>query len=326
MECDKCPSEAVMHAAYSGLHMCEEHFCASVEKRVRRRVREDNLLADDASIDDPETWVVGLSGGKDSVVLTEILADTFAEDPRIELIALSIHEGIEGYRDESLDASKELTDELEIHHEVVTYEDEFDVRMDDVVEDDPEDMSACAYCGVFRRDILSRYAAELDADKLLTGHNLDDEAETALMNFLEGDVRKISQQFDASLGPFEGAEASQTRGEREEFVPRAKPLRDVPEKEVALYAHLRDLPAHITECPHAEEAFRGEIQQLLYRLEEKHPGTRHSIMAGYEKLAGLAATEYDDDNPDLDECENCGSPTTGEQCRKCGLLAALEAV
>jgi uncharacterized protein (TIGR00269 family) len=326
MECDKCPSEAVMHAAYSGLHMCEEHFCASVEKRVRRRVREDNLLPDDASIDDPETWVIGLSGGKDSVVLTEILADTFAEDPRIELIALSIHEGIEGYRDESLDASKELTEKLEIQHEVVAYEDEFDVQMDDVVEDDPENMSACAYCGVFRRDILSRYAAELDADKLLTGHNLDDEAETALMNFLEGDVRKISQQFDASLGPFDGAEASQTRGEREEFIPRAKPLRDVPEKEVALYAHLRDLPAHMTECPHADEAFRGEIQQLLYKLEEKHPGTRHSIMAGYEKLAGLAATEYDDDNPDLDECENCGSPTTGSQCRKCGLLAALEAV
>ena len=325
MECDKCPSEAVMHAAYSGLHMCEEHFCASVEKRVRSRVREDNLLPDDASIDDPETWVIGLSGGKDSVVLTEVLADTFAEDPRIELIALSIHEGIDGYRDESLDASKELTEKLEIQHEIVTYEDEFDVRMDEVVEDDPENMSACAYCGVFRRDILSRYAAELDADKLLTGHNLDDEAETALMNFLEGDIRKISQQFDASLGPFDGAEASQTRGEREEFVPRAKPLRDVPEKEVALYAHLRDLPAHITECPHAEEAFRGEIQQLLYRLEEKHPGTRHSIMAGYEKLAGLAATEYED-NPDLDECESCGSPTTGNQCRKCGLLAALEAV
>ena len=138
MECDKCPSEAVMHAAYSGLHMCEEHFCASVEKRVRRRVREDNLLPDDASIDDPETWVIGLSGGKDSVVLTEILADTFAEDPRIELIALSIHEGIDGYRDESLDASKELTEKLEIQHEIVTYEDEFDVRMDDVVEEDPE--------------------------------------------------------------------------------------------------------------------------------------------------------------------------------------------
>ncbi len=67
--------------------------------------------------------------------------------------------------------------------------------------------------------------------------------------------------------------------------PTGQPLRDVPEKEVALYAHLKDLPAHITECPHSSEAYRGEIQQLLLKLEENHPGTRHSIMAGYEELA-----------------------------------------
>jgi uncharacterized protein (TIGR00269 family) len=326
MECDKCGTQAVLHAAYSGLHLCEQHFCAAVEKRVRRRVREDSLLGADATPEDPETWVIGLSGGKDSVVLTHILHETFDADPRVELVALSIHEGIEGYRDESLDACRELTADRDLRHEVISYDDEFDVQMDDVVESDPMNMSACAYCGVFRRDILSRYAAELEADKLLTGHNLDDEAETALMNFLEGDIKKISQQFDASLGPFEGDDDELTRNETDTFVPRAKPLRDVPEKEVALYARLKDLPAHITECPHSEEAFRGEIQQLLYDLEENHPGTRHSIMAGYEELAALAASKYRGDGPDLDECEQCGSPTTGDQCRKCGLLAALEAV
>jgi uncharacterized protein (TIGR00269 family) len=325
MDCDKCGADAVLHAAYSGLHLCEDHLCQSVEKRVRRRVREDNLLPDDATPDDPETWVVGLSGGKDSVVLTQILAETFDQDPRVELVALSVHEGIDGYRDRSLDACRELTADLDIRHEVVSYEEEFDVRMDDVVEEDPHDMAACAYCGVFRRDVLSRYAAGLGADKLVTGHNLDDEAETALMNFLEGDIRKLSQQFDASLGPFEGAEAERTRAESEDFVPRAKPLRDVPEREVALYARFRDLPAHITECPHAEEAYRGEIQELLYDLEETHPGTRHSIMAGYEELAALAAKEYDasDADGDLGECAECGSPTGREVCRKCGLLDAL---
>ncbi|PSP92248.1 TIGR00269 family protein [Halobacteriales archaeon QS_4_66_20] len=326
MDCDKCGDTAVSHAAYSGLHLCEEHLCASVEKRVRRRVREDNLLGRDATPEDPETWVIGLSGGKDSVVLTHILHETFAKDPRVELVALSIHEGIEGYRDESLDACRELTADRDLRHEVVSYDEEFDVRMDEVVEDDPKNMSACAYCGVFRRDVLSRYAADIGADKLLTGHNLDDEAETALMNFLEGDVRQIAQQFDASLGPFDGASSERTRGETEAFVPRAKPLRDVPEKEVALYARFEGLPAHITECPHAEEAYRGEIQQLLYDLEERHPGTRHSIMAGYEELAALAATEHRSEDPALDECEQCGSPTTGDRCRKCSLLDALEAV
>ena len=325
MDCDKCGTEAVMHAAYSGLHLCEEHFLSSVETRVRRRVREDNLLPADATVENPETWVVGLSGGKDSVVLTTILHETFAEDPRVELVALSIHEGIEGYRDESLAACEELTADLNIRHETVTYEDEYDIKMDNVVESDPHDMSACAYCGVFRRDALSRYATELDADKLLTGHNLDDEAETAIMNFLEGDISQIAQHFDASLGPFDGDDETHTRGESDDFVPRAKPLRDVPEKEVALYAHLRDLPAHITECPHAEEAYRGEIQELLYDLEENHPGTRHSIMAGYEELAALVAAEHREDSPDFDECTVCGGPTTRDRCRKCGLLDALDA-
>ena len=309
-----------MHAAYSGAHLCESHFLESVERRVRRRVREDSLLPGDATPEEPETWVIGLSGGKDSVVLTDVLHDTFTEDPRVELVGLTIHEGIEGYRDESLDACVELADRLGIRHEVVTYEDEFGIRMDDVVEDDPEDMAACAYCGVFRRDALSRYADELGADKLLTGHNLDDEAQTAVMNFLEGDLSQIAKHFDASLGGFD------ERSESEEFVPRAKPLRDVPEKEVALYAHLRDLPAHITECPHASEAYRGEIQRLLYDLEENHPGTRHSIMAGYEELGEIVAEEYGDERTDgLDDCARCGSTTTREICRKCSLLESLEA-
>src|SRR6056297_2762456 len=117
MDCDKCDREAVMHAAYSGLHLCDEHFRRSVDKRVRRRIREDDLLPSSATPDDPETWLIGLSGGKDSVVLTKLLYDTFHEDPRVELVALTIHEGIEGYRDESLAACEELAADLGIRHE-----------------------------------------------------------------------------------------------------------------------------------------------------------------------------------------------------------------
>ncbi|EMA49866.1 tRNA 2-thiolation protein NcsA [Halococcus salifodinae] len=319
MDCTKCDREAVLHAAYSGAHLCEHHLRASVEKRVRRRIREDGLIGDDATPQDPETWLLGLSGGKDSVVLGSILTETFADDPRIELVALTIHEGIEGYRDESLDAASAFADDHGIPHEVVTYADEFDLEMDRVVEKDPENMAACAYCGVFRRELLAEYADAYGADKLLTGHNLDDEAQTAMMNVLEGDVAQMAKHFDASLGPFP------ERTNTTEFVPRAKPLRDVPEKEVALYAHLADLPVHMAECPHSSEAYRGEIQQLLFDLEENHPGTRHSIMAGYEEFAKLAAEAYRGDGPDLGECERCGGTTTREICRSCQLTEAVHA-
>jgi len=306
-----------MNAAYSGAHLCEEHFLRSVERRVRRRIREDGLVPDGATPEEPVTWLIGLSGGKDSAALADVLHDTFERDPRIELVALTAHEGIEGYRDESLAACERLVADLGIRHEVVTYAEEFDVAMDDVAESDPLDMAPCAYCGVFRRDVLSRYADRFDADLLLTGHNLDDEAETALMNVLEGDLAQVAKHFDASLGPL--AERNDSG-----FVPRAKPLRDVPEKEVALYAHLRDLPVHFAECPHADRSFRGKIQELLLELEENHPGTRHSILSGYEELAALAADEYREDDPDVGECDRCGAPTSREVCRKCGLLDAMK--
>ncbi|SNR35927.1 tRNA 2-thiolation protein NcsA [Halorubrum vacuolatum] len=323
MECDTCGAEAIHHAAYSGAHLCGEHLCRSVERRVKRRVREDGLLDPDATPEDPDRWVIGLSGGKDSVALTHILDDVFGKDPRVEMLALTIHEGIDGYRDASLDACVDLAADLSIRHEVVTYEEEFDVRMDDVAREDPENMAPCAYCGVFRRDVLERYAESFDADKLLTGHNLDDEAQTALMNILEGDVKQVAKHFDASLGPFDERDGAGT----DAFVPRAKPLRDVPEKEVALYCHVRDLPVHMAECPHAAEAYRGEIQSLIHDLEENHPGTRHSIMAGYEELSALAADRYrdDGDGPGLSTCERCGSKTSRDVCRKCRLLAAIEA-
>lgn len=319
MQCDRCEAEAVIHTAYSGAHLCEQHFIQSVERRVKSRIREDNMVDQRATPENQQHWLIGLSGGKDSVVLTKILHETFAEDPRIKLIALTIHEGIEGYRDKSVSACEELTEDIDIEHVLVSYNDEYGVKMDEVAADDPENMAPCAYCGVLRRDVLTRYADELDADLLLTGHNLDDEAETALMNIFEGDVNQIAKHFSASLG------AVGERPRDDLFIPRVKPLRDIPEQEVALYAHLQGLPAHITECPHAEESFRAEVQELLYQLEEDHPGTRHSIMAGYEKLAQLAAKEEISDNSEesTTECRRCGNPTERGVCRTCSLLDAI---
>ncbi|MFB6110351.1 MAG: TIGR00269 family protein [Halodesulfurarchaeum sp.] len=318
MECDRCGQEAVTYAAYSGTHRCETHLRQSVERRVRRRIRSDGLLPETATPEDPVTWLIGLSGGKDSAVLTHILAETFGMDPRVELLALSIHEGIADYRDESLSNAEELVADLPVEYVRTSYEEEFDVEMDQVTEADPWDMAPCAYCGVFRRDILSTVARERDADVLLTGHNLDDEAETALMNVFEGDVDQMAQHYDASLAPY---------GDRESgpFVPRAKPLRDVPESEVALYARVSDIPAHIAECPYASESFRGTVRDLLLELEADHPGTRHSVMSGYEELARLAAeqrrrgTEGPSGN-----CSVCGKPTDRDVCRTCELRAALE--
>jgi len=318
MECDRCGRPAVHYAAYSGAHLCERHLQESVERRIKRRVRADDLLPAAATPADPVTWLIGLSGGKDSAVLTHVLAETFGPDPRVELLALSVHEGIEGYRDESLAAAEALVEDRPVEYVETGYDAEFGLRMDEIQAEDPWDMAPCAYCGVLRRDVLAEKAREYDADVLLTGHNLDDEAETALMNVLEGDVAQMAQHYDASLAPL-------SERDGESFVPRAKPLRDVPESEVALYARTADIPAHIAECPYASESFRGTVRDLLLELESDHPGTRHSIVAGYEETARYAAQQRRTGQTGPDgTCEVCGAPTDRERCRACELRAELE--
>lgn len=316
MDCDRCSREAITDLPYEGSHLCGEHLAHAVERRVTTRVREDNLIPRTATPDDPVTWVIGLSGGKDSVVLTDILHATFCEDPRVELVALSIDEGIADYRARSLAAARELVEARGIHHEVVRYESELDLTMDEVVAADPAGMAACSYCGVFRRTILERYGADLGADLLLTGHNLDDEVQTAMMNYLEGDVEQMARHYEASLAPLD---------ERSEgpFTPRAKPLRDVPEREVALYAHVRDLPAHVDDCPHASESFRAEIQTHVHDLESGHPGTRQSLLSGYLELSTLAAAAVETSALDVMTCSSCGAPASHDPCRACSLSALV---
>jgi len=319
MECDRCGDPAVVHAAYAGAHWCDTHLRAAVDKRVRRRIRADGLIAPDATPEEPQTWMIGLSGGKDSAVLTHILVDTLGADPRIELVAVTIHEGISGYRDASLTAARELAADRSIRHEEYTYAEEFGIEMDDVAMEDPLSMAPCAYCGVFRRNLLDRAAVAVDADLILTGHNLDDEAETALMNIFEGNVEQVAKHYDASLGPLS------ERRPHPQFVPRAKPLREIPEQEVALYAHTLDLPVHSATCPHSSESFRAEIQDHMLALEDAHPGTRHSIMAGYLELAALAADSSGDaPSAPLSSCVECGAPTLRDRCRACELQLVLD--
>ena len=111
----------------------------------------------------------------------------------------------------------------------------------------------------------------------------DDTAETALRNVYERALTRMANHDDASLGPTDDRHLS------DPFVPRATPLGDGPESEVGLYAHLRDLRVHAVECPRAAASVRAEVRKLLHRVEESHPKTRHSVMAGGEELPELSA-------------------------------------
>ncbi len=253
-----------------------------------------------------------MSGGKDSSATAFLLAKFLGNRRDIELIGITIDEGIASYRPEGIERARRLCAKLGIEHRVLAYEETVGQGMDDVVALDPQAIP-CSYCGPFRRHALNRAAREVHADYVATGLNLDDTAQSILMNVARGDVEKL-----ARLGPHEVRQPG--------LVPRIQPLRTIPEKEVYLYAMLQGIEFHDATCPYAERAQRGRFRDIVHRLEEESPGTRHAIVRGYDELRPLLHEKYPP--AALNACARCGEPTVHRVCKACELrerLAQIEA-
>ena len=305
-ECD-CGQEAVIFREYEGRALCRQCFSRDINKKVKASIREGNM------VDSGDTIAVGLSGGKDSAVLLEQLVDIFGDRPDIEIVGISVHEGIDEYRDESISAARELCEDLGVELEVGRYDDYYDLKMDDVA--DAGEKGNCTYCGIMRRDLLNKLAREVEADKMAIGHNLDDEAQAIMMNNIKGDMKRM-----ARIGPKDDP------AEHEKFCRRIKPLRDVMEKEIALYSRLHDLGV-IDRCPHVQESsLRPMVKSFLNKLESEMPGTKYSIVSHGRKISNYVEDEidYDDEDNQIQECERCGEPCSSKICRKCELLVDIK--
>jgi uncharacterized protein (TIGR00269 family) len=223
-----------------------------------------------------------------------------------ELIAITVDEGIKGYRDESISFATNLCRDMGIRHETLSFRSTFGFEMDSISK---RNLLPCSYCGVFRRHCLNISAKKLEADVLATGLNLDDTAQSIFMNLARADVGKL-----ARLGPHNVVQ--------EGLVPRIQPLRDIPEKEVYLYAILNDIDIHNSQCPHSERAMRLKFKSLIGELEDEMPGTRHSILKAYDAIRPSLLKEYP--RIELNECANCREPTAGRFCKACELVSTLE--
>ncbi len=287
---------------YSGAHLCSRHFREYVERRVKQEVRRELTLSGE-----PTKIAVGLSGGKDSSTALVLLHRYLGERRDVSLEAITVDEGIASYRPPSLETARALCAKLGVPHHVISYQETVGFEMDRVVRVDPGAIP-CGYCGVFRRNALNAKAKEIGADYLATGLNLDDTAESILMNVARGDVDRL-----ARLGPHEGVQPG--------LVPRLQPLRNVPEVEVYLYAYLAKIPFHDANCPYAERAQRGRFKEILHSLEADSPGTRHAIVRGYDELRPALHATWPP--APLRACARCGAPTVNDVCKACEMRERL---
>jgi len=292
---------------YSGERLCRKCFCESIEDKIRATIAKYEMLKPDDRI------MVAVSGGKDSVSLLHILTKIEEAFPEASVCAVTVDEGIRGYRDEALKVAAKNCQKLGIEHVVVSFKEMYGHELDEIVgmlkERRETGLTPCSYCGVLRRRALNTVARKAGVDKLATAHNLDDETQTMLLNIVHGDVLRI-----ARVKPV----LTETHWK---LIQRIKPMCEVPEKEIAFYAYLKKIEFQGLPCPYARTALRSDIRTVLNRMEEKHAGTKFTIFRSIEKIR--PALEAMAEKEKLRDCKKCGEPTTGEVCKSCQMLKEL---
>jgi uncharacterized protein (TIGR00269 family) len=307
-KCTLCKrKEPFFHRVYSGERLCKKCFCESIENKIRATIVKNKMLTYNDHV------AVAVSGGKDSITLLEVLAKMQRKYPRANLAVVTVDEGIAGYRDEALEITAATCKRLRISHHVVSFKKLYGYTLDEIVErlrKRGSELTPCAFCGVLRRKAMNTAALEIKADKIATGHTLDDEVQTSLMNIFHGDVSKLA------------SEKPVTDVVHPKLVQKVKPMCEIPERESALYAYAKGFAFQTTPCPYAGEAMRNDIRGLLNRMEERHAGTKFTVAKSIEKMRPALARLAE--KGEFHECKQCGDPAAGDLCMVCTLLKQVQ--
>jgi len=311
MACSRCKKKEIIELHYIKQKLCPDCFTKFFEKRVRRTIRRYEMLGPE------DVTAVALSGGKDSMTVLTILKELSKKAPKSKLFALIIDEGVPGYRDKLIECSVAYCKKLGVPYHIFSFKDELGMTISEIMakvgKNDRKSIPPCSYCGVFRRQLLNQKAREFGATKVATGHNLDDECETGLMNFLKGDIYRI-----ARAGPVAGM----VKNER--FVPRIKPLYETPEIEVALYAKLKGIQTFTGRCKFAEDSTRTTLNKVLVDLEAKYPGIHYQMIGSISELAPVLREAYvkkSGAQPKM--CKKCGEVASTNECKFCEMKRVL---
>lgn len=303
VKCTKCGKKAAISLRYANLDLCQSDFTEMFEARIKRTVREFHMLKKGDKV------AVGVSGGKDSCVMLHML-HRISQSLPFTLHAITIDEGISGYRNKSLEVAKSECKKLGVPLKVVQFEREFGQTLDKLLKERGEERS-CSFCGVMRRYSLNKYARELGANKIAIGHNADDVAQTVMMNFMRNEPERLGR-----FGPVSGAV------DDDAFIPRIKPLFLTPERDVAAYAVMKGIEIEFMECPYARFAFRQHVRQMLNDAEMKYPGTKLRIVKAFlsqQQLMEEGVRARHGSTP-VGKCRACGEPTSNDYCNLCTLL------
>ncbi len=215
---------------------------------VRRAVDDYGMIADGDKI------AIGVSGGKDSLALLEVLAEMRRFYPKkYDVCAITIDMGFEG---SDFSDVAELCRRIKVEYKVVKTEIAriiFDVR---------RESNPCSLCAKMRRGSLHAAAQELGCNKVALGHHYDDAIETFMMNLF----------FEGRLGCFSPVSYLSNRK-----ITLIRPMIYAQEKDVGYFSRKRALPVVTSLCPEDHATERENMKRLLSELERQNKGLKHRI-------------------------------------------------
>ncbi len=230
---------------------------------MRKLLSRTRAAVDDYKmIEDGDKIAVGVSGGKDSVMLLKVLCDLKRFYPKnFQLVAITLDMRFNN-QDGDFAPIRQLCEEYGVEYVVKKtdlYEIIFNIRKEE---------SPCSLCARMRRGILHDTAKEMGCNKIALGHHLDDAAETFMMNLL----------IESRIGCF----APVTYLSRRDIT-MIRPLIYVREAAVEQAVERLNLPVVESKCPVNEKTKREDAKILLQRLSEEYGDVPERIIGAMQR-------------------------------------------
>ncbi len=304
-KCIKCSSKAFVYLRYANARFCKEHYIEFFTRRVKRTIKKFRMIREGEKV------LVAVSGGKDSVSLLHVLND-LKKEMKFELLGITIDLGIRNFSENSLEYAIKNFKELAIEYRVISLSKEHNFTLDEAVKK-IKYRKPCSICGVIKRYLLNKVAIEEKANKLATGHHLDDLAKFILAEFISGNAEGLARIYPSTI-------------EKENLAGRIKPLAFTPEKDCLTYAKAKSLSFTSEICPYKKDLPNVEIINFLERMENRHPSKKIAFIKGFfNKIYPALINYYKIKELELEKCKICGMPTSREICSFCSLAQKIKA-
>jgi tRNA-5-methyluridine54 2-sulfurtransferase len=295
VRCRRCRDEAVIEVRRHNAAYCKDCFVHVFRGQVTKAIEQFDMVHPSDRI------LVAVSGGKDSLALWDVLLDL-----GYDATGLYLGLGIGEYSERSHTVAATFAAGRDATLLTVDLAGEY--GYDIPTAGRRGSRSTCAVCGLSKRYVFNKAAADGAFDVVATGHNLDDEAATLLGNTLRWRTEYIARQSPV-LPP------------QEAMVKKVKPLVRLSELETAAYAFLRGIDYVVEECPLVAGNTQLRYKDAMNRIESASPGTKTEFFLGY--LERGMPLFRDEDRAETNACERCGQPTTGTFCAFCRARAQI---